>query len=533
MIRKIRQKIRDLRSNTSGNALMLVGIGLPAFIGAAGLAVDTAQWYQWKRELQFAVDQAALAGAYAQGNNNTASTYVTRATQEYNANLTTIKSFASTPTISLANYNNGNNNSVVVSAAASKQLPFSGFLIGRAVTVNATAQASFTDGSYWTSCLIAVDPNNDSGSLTLQGSVILHARCGLAALSTSATSVVVNGNPSLDVGWVVSRGGIDPYFDNIPGTQVNQYMNNLIDPFAGLTPPTNSTPQTYTCSSATTSSTTTGTDTTTITTQYYSGSKQNSLTLQSSSTGNPGSPVSVNRPTIAGDQSGTYTTTSTTTGSTVDNGSKANPRYTRTDYVYSVAHDYTITTATTPAGATMNPGTYLGGVRISCNTVMNPGIYVMDGGDFRADGNYTVTGSGVMIVLKNSAGLIINGGTNINLTAMSSSQLQAVGVPATGASNANNLAGLLFFEDRNSPGVSQNHNKLNGNTSTLLNGTIYMPVSNITFSGTASVSSQCLMIAAYQITLSGNLDMATFCPSGMNETTEIDSGGSTTVKLVA
>ncbi len=71
MIRTIRKTIRDLKSNTSGNALMLVGIGLPAFIGSAGLAVDAAQWYQWKRELQFAVDQGALAGAYARGNTHT------------------------------------------------------------------------------------------------------------------------------------------------------------------------------------------------------------------------------------------------------------------------------------------------------------------------------------------------------------------------------------------------------------------------------------------------------------------------------
>ncbi|MGE3691819.1 MAG: pilus assembly protein TadG-related protein [Novosphingobium sp.] len=531
MIRTIRKTIQNLRSNTSGNALMLVGIGMPAFIGSAGLAVDTAQWYQWKRELQFAVDQASLASAYARGNNNTKESYVNRARQEFTSNLSTISNFTAEPTVTLSDYNHGNKNSVIVKASATKKLPFSGFLIGRAVTVSATSQASFTDGNLWTSCLIAIDPDDD-GSITISGNTLLVARCGLAALSTSPESVVVNGTPTLDVGWVVSKGGIDDYFDDIPNTTVNEYMTDLFDPFAGLTAPTNSTPQTYSCHAASTSSTTTGTEITTTTTKVYSGNNRNSLTLQSTSTGSPGPTVNVDRPTLTADQSGAYTTTSTTTGSIIDNGNKASPRYTRTDYDYSVDRDYTITTMTTPAGAQMNPGTYNGGVKIACDTVMNPGIYVMNGGDFETHAQYTVTGSGVMIVLKNSAGLRINGGANLNLTAMTTSQLEAAGVPTTGTTNSSNLAGMLVFEDRNSPGVGLNHNMINGNAQTLLNGTVYLPVSAISFAGTASVSSQCLMIAAKNITLEGNLDMTTFCPPGINEDTNI-STGVVNVKLVA
>ncbi|MFN3510087.1 MAG: TadE/TadG family type IV pilus assembly protein, partial [Tsuneonella troitsensis] len=76
-----------LRSNTSGNAMMLVAAGMPALIGGAGFAVDVTQWYMWKSELQFAVDQAAIAGAYARANEETEDTYENRATQEYTANL--------------------------------------------------------------------------------------------------------------------------------------------------------------------------------------------------------------------------------------------------------------------------------------------------------------------------------------------------------------------------------------------------------------------------------------------------------------
>lgn len=33
-----------------------MAMGMPALIGAAGLAVDTAQWYVWRGELQYAID---------------------------------------------------------------------------------------------------------------------------------------------------------------------------------------------------------------------------------------------------------------------------------------------------------------------------------------------------------------------------------------------------------------------------------------------------------------------------------------------
>ena len=53
----LRKKLTELRQCKSGNALMLVALGMPVLIGGTGVAVDTAQWYMWKGELQYAVDQ--------------------------------------------------------------------------------------------------------------------------------------------------------------------------------------------------------------------------------------------------------------------------------------------------------------------------------------------------------------------------------------------------------------------------------------------------------------------------------------------
>ncbi|MFN4114522.1 MAG: pilus assembly protein TadG-related protein [Sphingomonadaceae bacterium] len=58
---------------------MLVALGAPALIGAGGFAIDTAQWYMWKRELQHSVDQAAYAGAWALAREESADNWQTRA----------------------------------------------------------------------------------------------------------------------------------------------------------------------------------------------------------------------------------------------------------------------------------------------------------------------------------------------------------------------------------------------------------------------------------------------------------------------
>ena len=87
MRKKLLQNLKALKGCTSGNAMMLMALGMPMLIGGAGLGVDFSQWYLWKRELQLATDQAAIAAAWAKTATNTSSSYQTRGTQDYYANL--------------------------------------------------------------------------------------------------------------------------------------------------------------------------------------------------------------------------------------------------------------------------------------------------------------------------------------------------------------------------------------------------------------------------------------------------------------
>lgn len=235
---------KRLAACKSGNAAMMVALGVPAMIGGAGFAVDTAQWYMWKRELQHAVDQAAIAGAWALADDDSAATYQTRANQEFDINLSKVSSFASEPTIAIADYAGGSANSVVVSATASKPLPFSNFLTGQAATIRATAQASFAEGGSFNACLVSIA--EDGIGTEIGGNATVRAQCGLAALSCDDPAIEIDGSATVETQSIVACGTVEAPDEN--EDEVTENVESLEDIYKDLTPPDNPTPRTYNCS---------------------------------------------------------------------------------------------------------------------------------------------------------------------------------------------------------------------------------------------------------------------------------------------
>ena len=415
MFKSIIRTLRALRSHISGNATLLVAIGMPAFMGAAGLAVDVTQWYAWKRELQLATDQAAIAGAWARTDSATASTYITRAKQDYNANLDLVANFASIPTVQLANYANGVANSVAVTATASKALPFSSIITGEAATISAYSQASFAAGADYSACLIAT-AGTGSGSLSVGGNATVKAKCGLAALSCSADAVTISSNATVLTDSIATCGTVDAPSSLDSVITENLGPGVLTDAYAALSPPTNNTARTYSCT-----------------------------------------------------------------------GKGA------------------VKTATPLAG------TYTGGLKVACKTTLGSGIYVINGGDLDLTANYGVTGTNVMFVLKNGATLKLGGsgnGNTVTLTPMLAANFTALGYPVA---LANQYAGMLIFEDRNSTPAGDHI--INGNSTSLFQGTIYLPKGTARINGTANLDSTCLQISAYRINILGNAQIDTRCPT--------------------
>ncbi|MCL4673536.1 MAG: pilus assembly protein [Sphingomonadaceae bacterium] len=234
---------RKLRSNSSGNATLMVALGAPALIGAGGLAIDTAQWYMWKRELQHSVDQAAYAGAWALAREETSASFETRAEQEFDTNISKTSDFVSEPTIQIADYAGGEDNSVVVTATASKLLPFSSFLLGNAATVRASAQASFAEGLNYNACLVSLA--DEGTGTTIGGNATVRAQCGLAALSCDDDAIVIDGSASVSTDSIAACGTVNVPDENEDVTA--EGVRGLEDIYSQLEPPTNDTPRTYKC----------------------------------------------------------------------------------------------------------------------------------------------------------------------------------------------------------------------------------------------------------------------------------------------
>ncbi|ANU08040.1 hypothetical protein A6F65_01743 [Paraurantiacibacter namhicola] len=226
--------MRRLRRNKSGNATLLVALGMPALIGAAGFGIDMAQLYMWKRELQHSVDQAAMAGAWALAYDKKSTNYTTRAQQEFDANQKITSDFDSTPNVQLASYDGGVNNSVLVSASVTKSLPFSSFLTNKPLHMQAVAQATFADGATYKACLLALKKGS-SGTFSIGGNATVNASCGLGALSCEAGAIEIGGSSSVTTDTIATCGTA-----SVPTSLQSKTAENvtgLSDAFGGLPAP--------------------------------------------------------------------------------------------------------------------------------------------------------------------------------------------------------------------------------------------------------------------------------------------------------
>jgi Flp pilus assembly protein TadG len=549
----LRKKLTELRRCQSGNAMMIVALGMPVLIGGTGFAVDTAQWYMWKGELQYAVDQAAIAGAWARTDDATEATYVQRAQQEYADNLSITDDISSTATVTLENFGAGTLNSVVVTASATDTLPFSSLITGAGTTVRVRAQAAFEEGRIIDSCLVAVD-DDATGAVTIGGSAEFIAGCGIMAISDAEEAISVNGNPVIKAGTLLSEGGIDDWFDtpsdnNIDNEVIENVDQELTDPFAELEPPyppQAQVPRTYSCPKGQTTTNYIADSVTTRTQNTYTywkrqGNGQNITYVSYNYTGpykktDSDNTVTQTNVTLSELPAGAPNVTVGPTTSTTDyvqvdsdgNGQAGRIYEKITTTLTSTYVNARVSSTSEDGGAAvLQPGTYTD-LTIKCDTVFTSGIYYISGGNLELHSQHDVTGNGVMFVLTNGAGIRINGGADVNLTAMTVSELEAAGVPHD---DAVQLDGMLIFEDPDSPGNTGN--KLNGNADTILNGTIYLPVSNLDLRGSAGVSTRCLLLVASTVSISGNVQMESFCPPGedIDDATEVSLGAR--VRLVS
>ena len=507
-MKAIRKLLKAIGRSRSGNAALLVGAGMPMIIGGTGLAVDTAQWYLWKRELQYAADQAAIAGAWALSVDDDGATYISRAEQEYEANMDTMQAFDTDPVIGLGDFGGETDNSVVVTASITRTLPFSSFLTNEGVTVGVRAEAIYDPAPEWRPCLLALDPDSDK-TLEFKGGPTVDAGCGVGALSDGDSAIWINSTSgSYELGYVVTAGKLDDAHGKF-GDDDNTFeeQSGLKDPWEGLTPPEDETDRSLSCPKATGDWTATQTSVSSFSYTYWKGA--NTKNLEAYDYESPrapwtGEPI-VASLTFAAQPADTTSISSMFTEVAGGGNKKIYEKETKTT---KLTYKDVVAPATA-ATDMMQPGTYTEFV-ISCDTQLAPGIYVLDGTNLKITSSHTLTGHDIMFVLKNGAGIEVSGQAKLNLTGISKAKL--IEYDAT-EEDAARMEGMVIFEHPDSDGTAKA--SLTGGGDSVINGIIYMPKSTLSVSGNPRGVSDCLQIAAGKMKFSGDTNLTTLCPSGM------------------
>lgn len=164
-----------------------------------------------------------------------------------------------------------------------------------------------------------------------------------------------------------------------------------------------------------------------------------------------------------------------------------------------VADPYRLVPEPSPSGGCLNgnsvvlqPGRYCNGLSLRGDVHLEPGVYYVEGGDFRTNALANISGEGVTIFLGDGVGTRFNGTATINLSA-----------PTEGP-----YSGLLFFANRE--GQRQSH-LFNGGAGSSLTGALYMAGQDVEYAGNFAGAGGCLQIVARTVAWSGTADIAVDC----------------------
>jgi Flp pilus assembly protein TadG len=139
-------------------------------------------------------------------------------------------------------------------------------------------------------------------------------------------------------------------------------------------------------------------------------------------------------------------------------------------------------------------------------------VIVLDGGALSLGAQSTINCSGCTFVLTSrTAGTNPSSIGNVNINAGAQLNLSAPGTSATGI--AAYYKGIMMYQDRRAQdGVNANNqNTVNGNASSTLQGAFYFPSQQLTFNGTAGMTTDCMQMVARRVYYSGNMHIANSC----------------------
>jgi hypothetical protein len=156
-------------------------------------------------------------------------------------------------------------------------------------------------------------------------------------------------------------------------------------------------------------------------------------------------------------------------------------------------------TGSNGSGTTWDPGCY-SSISIGPNktATLNPGTYYLNGGGVNIQG--TLVGHGVTIILSNTS-IATN-------AAIGSFDMNASGVADLSPPTSGKWSGMTIYQDRravNSGGsLASAPNKINGNSTSKIEGAMYFPNQAVAYNGTGTSGLQCTQFVVRRIIFTGN-----------------------------
>ena len=151
----------------------------------------------------------------------------------------------------------------------------------------------------------------------------------------------------------------------------------------------------------------------------------------------------------------------------------------------------------------LSPGCYTGFAPNGNNTYhLDPGVYYLNNTDFVLNGNDTLIGTGVTIILTGTTpGRVqTNGTSTVNLSAPT-----ATNCGTYDGVNSCDYKNMLFIQSPNA--ATGNNNTINGTAGSSYDGAMYFPKGSIDFTGTAGTMTKCVMVVGYTVAFSGNTNL--------------------------
>lgn len=146
---------------------------------------------------------------------------------------------------------------------------------------------------------------------------------------------------------------------------------------------------------------------------------------------------------------------------------------------------------------TLSPGTYCDKT-FSGEITLEPGIYILRGGEIRLGGNGSLIGKGVTIFLMEDAQMSIE-----------ANQMVQLSPPATGP-----YAGITLFQ----PAVNKSALTVNGTSGSYISGYIYAPGAEVFYAGNSIAGDGgCLRIVADTVELIGNSAIRSDCSAELGD----------------